>query len=100
MSETEPVRIPHNHSSTISLTSNHQSSQGLAEPLLERNESHDKNEPATKLRTIYVNNEAMNAQFKFKKNKISTTKYNLLTFIPKNLIEQFKRIANLYFLFI
>ena len=33
-------------------------------------------------------------------NRISTTKYTLLSFIPKNLFEQFHRFANLYFLFI
>lgn len=33
-------------------------------------------------------------------NKIRTTKYTLLSFIPKNLLEQFHRIANLYFIFI
>lgn len=33
-------------------------------------------------------------------NKIRTTKYTLLSFIPKNLLEQFHRVANLYFLFI
>lgn len=33
-------------------------------------------------------------------NKIRTTKYTLLTFLPKNLIEQFHRVANLYFIFI
>ncbi|KAF2077500.1 hypothetical protein CYY_001199 [Polysphondylium violaceum] len=36
----------------------------------------------------------------FKNNWISTTKYTILTFIPKNLFEQFCRVANLYFLFI
>ncbi|XP_066939381.1 phospholipid-transporting ATPase VD [Macrobrachium rosenbergii] len=33
-------------------------------------------------------------------NRICTTKYTLLSFIPKNLFEQFHRFANLYFLFI
>ena len=37
---------------------------------------------------------------KFADNNISTTKYSWLTFIPKNLFEQFHRFANLYFLFI
>jgi hypothetical protein len=30
-------------------------------------------------------------------NRITTTRYNILTFIPKNLFEQFHRIANIYF---
>uniref|UniRef100_A0A915BCA8 Phospholipid-transporting ATPase n=2 Tax=Parascaris univalens TaxID=6257 RepID=A0A915BCA8_PARUN len=33
-------------------------------------------------------------------NEITTAKYSLLTFIPKNLWEQFHRIANLYFVII
>ena len=33
-------------------------------------------------------------------NKISTTKYKVWNFIPKNLFEQFSRIANFYFLII
>ncbi|KAM3268670.1 putative phospholipid-transporting ATPase 4 [Capsicum chacoense] len=32
------------------------------------------------------------------KNFISTTKYNVITFLPKALFEQFRRVANLYFL--
>ncbi|XP_037355006.1 phospholipid-transporting ATPase VB isoform X3 [Talpa occidentalis] len=33
-------------------------------------------------------------------NRICTTKYTLLTFLPQNLFEQFHRWANLYFLFL
>ncbi|POI33158.1 hypothetical protein CIB84_003089 [Bambusicola thoracicus] len=33
-------------------------------------------------------------------NRIQTTKYTWLTFLPKNLFEQFHRLANLYFLFL
>ncbi|KAI1299680.1 hypothetical protein EDD11_006442 [Mortierella claussenii] len=33
-------------------------------------------------------------------NKITTSRYDLFSFIPKNLFEQFRRIANLYFLFV
>ncbi|XP_008289590.1 phospholipid-transporting ATPase VD isoform X2 [Stegastes partitus] len=36
----------------------------------------------------------------YKGNAIRTTKYNLLTFIPMNLFQQFHRAANLYFLFL
>ncbi|EFC47189.1 predicted protein, partial [Naegleria gruberi] len=31
---------------------------------------------------------------------VSTAKYNLVTFIPKNLLEQFRRVANIYFFII
>ncbi len=33
-------------------------------------------------------------------NRICTTKYTVLSFLPKNLLEQFHRVANLYFIFI
>jgi phospholipid-transporting ATPase len=34
-----------------------------------------------------------------KSNYISTTKYNIITFLPLALLLQFKRYANIYFLF-
>ena len=36
----------------------------------------------------------------FLRNNIRTTKYTWLTFLPRNLFEQFHRMANVYFLFI
>lgn len=36
--------------------------------------------------------------YKYPKNYVSTTKYNVMTFLPKALFEQFRRVANLYFL--
>ncbi|GLT31904.1 hypothetical protein SLA2020_066040 [Shorea laevis] len=35
---------------------------------------------------------------KYRRNYVSTTKYTLATFIPKSLFEQFRRVANIYFL--
>ncbi|KAG8385149.1 hypothetical protein BUALT_Bualt03G0011700 [Buddleja alternifolia] len=35
---------------------------------------------------------------KYSNNYVSTTKYNLITFLPIALFEQFRRVANLYFL--
>ncbi|XP_057417723.1 phospholipid-transporting ATPase 3-like [Lotus japonicus] len=49
-------------------------------------------------RTIFCNDREANLPVRFKGNSISTTKYNFLTFLPKGLFEQFRRVANLYFL--
>ncbi|KAK2467632.1 hypothetical protein APHAL10511_000487 [Amanita phalloides] len=35
---------------------------------------------------------------RYKRNKVCTTKYTIITFIPRNLYEQFRRAANLFFL--
>ncbi|CDO76204.1 hypothetical protein BN946_scf184819.g4 [Trametes cinnabarina] len=35
---------------------------------------------------------------RYVRNKVRTTKYTVVTFIPKNLYEQFRRAANIYFL--
>ena len=48
---------------------------------------------------FYVNDTTENINsFHFKNNKIDTTKYNFITFIPKALLIQFVRLANIYFL--
>ncbi|PIA47079.1 hypothetical protein AQUCO_01400049v1 [Aquilegia coerulea] len=51
-------------------------------------------------RTIFCNDREANLPVKFKGNSVSTTKYSILTFLPKGLFEQFRRVANLYFLMI
>lgn len=48
-------------------------------------------------RTIIVGDE--HSHHTFRGNHISTTKYNIATFIPKFLFEQFSKYANLFFLF-
>ncbi len=50
-------------------------------------------------RIIHLNNPPANSQNKYVDNHISTAKYNLFTFLPKFLYEQFSRYANLFFLF-
>ncbi|KAI9012032.1 hypothetical protein CLU79DRAFT_771017 [Phycomyces nitens] len=37
-------------------------------------------------------------QRRYKTNRIRTSKYTILSFVPKNLFEQFRRAANIYFL--
>ncbi|GJV53791.1 phospholipid-transporting ATPase 3-like protein [Tanacetum coccineum] len=49
-------------------------------------------------RTVFCNDREANHLAKFKGNGVSTTKYNVATFLPKGLYEQFRRVANLYFL--
>ena len=48
---------------------------------------------------FYINNNMKNKAKYLKSNKITTTKYNLFTFIPKSLLYQFSRLSNVYFLF-
>ena len=48
---------------------------------------------------FYINDDELNKEFKFKDNKVDTTKYNVITFLPKALMYQFMRPANVYFLF-
>ncbi|KAJ2130908.1 aminophospholipid translocase, partial [Coemansia sp. RSA 678] len=50
-------------------------------------------------RTVHIGNRESNAQYKYKHNKVSTAKYNFLTFLPKFLFEQFSKYANVFFLF-
>lgn len=49
-------------------------------------------------RTVFCNDRDANYLAKYKGNAVSTTKYNVATFLPKGLYEQFRRVANLYFL--
>ncbi|KAG8439091.1 hypothetical protein GDO86_005340 [Hymenochirus boettgeri] len=82
------------------------SSQCLSEstPLL----SSKKQKPTynlNKQRVVFANNEKWEWDCKkssrfYKGNKIRTTKYTLLSFLPKNLLEQFYRSANIYFVFL
>lgn len=49
-------------------------------------------------RRIKANNREYNAQFRYASNFIKTSKYSIVTFLPLNLLEQFQRLANFYFL--
>lgn len=50
-------------------------------------------------RQIFIMSQSKNAAFGYFGNYISTTKYNIATFLPKFLFEQFSKYANLFFLF-
>ncbi|KAL5801011.1 hypothetical protein ACOSQ3_032643 [Xanthoceras sorbifolium] len=52
-------------------------------------------------RLVYVNDPFnTNERFEFAGNSVRTGKYSLFTFLPKNLFEQFHRVAYIYFLVI
>ncbi len=50
-------------------------------------------------RIIHLNNPPANSQNRHLDNHVSTAKYNVATFLPKFLFEQFSKYANLFFLF-
>ncbi|ETI19328.1 hypothetical protein G647_09160 [Cladophialophora carrionii CBS 160.54] len=50
-------------------------------------------------RIIHLNNPPANSANKWVDNHVSTAKYNIATFLPKFLFEQFSKYANLFFLF-
>ncbi len=55
-------------------------------------------EKKTNIYEFYINNKKKNTEeLLYPNNKISTTKYNILTFFPKALLYQFVRLANVYF---
>ncbi|GAA6022484.1 hypothetical protein JCM10207_008529, partial [Rhodosporidiobolus poonsookiae] len=50
-------------------------------------------------RVVYVNVEGVKTDPRgYERNKVRTSKYSLVSFLPKNLTEQFRRVANIYFL--
>ncbi|VDM93284.1 unnamed protein product, partial [Litomosoides sigmodontis] len=49
-------------------------------------------------RILRANDREFNEQFQYADNYIRTSKYDLITFVPLNLLEQFQRPANFYFL--
>ena len=59
------------------------------------------NSPEKNFYEFYINNNQKNKiKFKHKDNQIVTAKYNFLTFLPKALFYQFKRISTIYFVII
>ncbi|KAJ7256227.1 hypothetical protein B0H12DRAFT_1112856 [Mycena haematopus] len=78
--------------------------QGDGDP--EKEKQDGRGRPEGKRRNVYVNTPLPRAELdsggdpvvRYPRNKVRTTKYTLVTFIPRNLYEQFRRIANLFFL--
>uniref|UniRef100_A0A3B4ZB47 Phospholipid-transporting ATPase n=1 Tax=Stegastes partitus TaxID=144197 RepID=A0A3B4ZB47_9TELE len=56
--------------------------------------------PAEEERRVRANDREYNEKFQYASNCIMTSKYNVITFLPVNLFEQFQEVANTYFLFL
>uniref|UniRef100_A0A8C8RHF0 Phospholipid-transporting ATPase n=1 Tax=Pelusios castaneus TaxID=367368 RepID=A0A8C8RHF0_9SAUR len=59
-----------------------------------------KKHPPEEERRVRANAREYNEKFQYASNCIKTSKYNVLTFLPVNLFEQFQEVANTYFLFL
>uniref|UniRef100_A0A250YM10 Phospholipid-transporting ATPase n=1 Tax=Castor canadensis TaxID=51338 RepID=A0A250YM10_CASCN len=59
-----------------------------------------KKRPPEEERRARANDREYNEKFQYASNCIKTSKYNILTFLPVNLFEQFQEVANTYFLFL
>ncbi|CAJ1062262.1 phospholipid-transporting ATPase ID isoform X2 [Xyrichtys novacula] len=59
-----------------------------------------KKPPPEEERRVRANDREYNEKFQYASNCIMTSKYNIITFLPVNLFEQFQEVANTYFLFL
>ncbi|XP_026227999.1 phospholipid-transporting ATPase ID isoform X2 [Anabas testudineus] len=59
-----------------------------------------KRPPPEEERRVRANDREYNEKFQYASNCIMTSKYNIITFLPINLFEQFQEVANTYFLFL
>ena len=63
------------------------------------NSNDSKNQKKLNLYEFYINDSIKNKEeYNFKDNEVNTKKYNIITFLPKALLIQFIRVANIYFL--
>ncbi|OLY82270.1 putative phospholipid-transporting ATPase DRS2 [Smittium mucronatum] len=62
-------------------------------------DSQNSSENTGESRMIHLNSQSSNKSLKYISNYVTTAKYNFFTFIPKFLLEQFSKYANVFFLF-
>lgn len=79
--------------------------RGLMWSLKRLTRHHPSEEHLRKKRIVVVSSVADDEELSellksYKKNKIRTTKYSFLSFVPKNLFEQLHRFGNIYFIFL
>ncbi|XP_023421282.2 phospholipid-transporting ATPase FetA isoform X2 [Cavia porcellus] len=65
---------------------------------LSEKQSENKKDGEENERLLQANNRELTSSFGYPDNAIKTSKYNALNFLPMNLFEQFRKLANAYFL--
>ncbi|KAK4285230.1 hypothetical protein QN277_001957 [Acacia crassicarpa] len=87
------VPLSHSGSKPVRYGSKGADSEGFS---MSRKEINDED-----ARLVYINDpQRTNERFEFSGNSIRTGKYSVITFLPRNLFEQFHRVAYIYFLVI
>ncbi|GJN93129.1 hypothetical protein Rhopal_006174-T1 [Rhodotorula paludigena] len=75
-----------------------QDKQDEEEQKRKKKERRKRGEKEKERRVVYVNVEGVKTDPRgYERNKVRTSKYTLISFLPKNLTEQFRRMANVYF---
>ena len=67
---------------------------------MKTNNNESEKKEKVKEHRFFLNENQKNKSYEHKNNTITQTKYNIITFLPKALLFQFFRLANVYFLFI
>ncbi|XP_029941465.1 phospholipid-transporting ATPase ID, partial [Salarias fasciatus] len=60
----------------------------------------ERKEKQSEERRLRANDRPFNLAYRYANNAIKTSKYNIFNFLPLNLFEQFRRLANAYFFFL
>lgn len=79
-------------------SSNHLNSNRIQEISIMERASSTQSSGKTSGRRIYVNMTPSGKSHLYTMNRVRTSKYSLVTFLPKNMFEQFHGLANFYFL--
>mmetsp|Transcript_13558 Transcript_13558/g.25965 ORF Transcript_13558/g.25965 Transcript_13558/m.25965 type:complete len:1142 (+) Transcript_13558:254-3679(+) len=56
--------------------------------------------PVEEKRKVFMHQPDAHEEMRYQSNHVTTTKYNVVTFLPRSLYEQFTRLGNVYFLLV
>ncbi|GAA5886239.1 hypothetical protein JCM6882_001576 [Rhodosporidiobolus microsporus] len=97
--ELERMRTRMNAAAEAEESARRQEKQDAEERKKKDKEARRRGKKVKDRRVVYVNVEGVKTDPRgYERNKVRTSKYTLVSFVPKNLLEQFRRVANVYFL--